>query len=84
MTAIQRGLFRRPGRTGDRLEYPLPNSPLAPAGKAIVDRLVGAVRLRAVDPAAANLARQLRFLSSLRVETKLEVCARLQHLHDPA
>jgi hypothetical protein len=34
---------------------------------AIVDRLVAAVRLRAVDP--ANLARQLRFLFSLRAET---------------
>jgi hypothetical protein len=34
MTAIQRGLFRRLGRRRNRREYLLPDSPLAPAGKA--------------------------------------------------
>jgi hypothetical protein len=43
MAAIQRGLFRRLGRRRNRLEYLLPDAPLAPAGKAIVDRLVGTV-----------------------------------------
>ena len=62
MAAIQRGLFRRLGRRRNRREYLLPDSPLAPAGKAIVDGLARAVRLRAVPPAAAGLARQLRFL----------------------
>ena len=50
MAAIQRGLFRRLGRRRNRLEYLLPDAPLAPAGKAIVDRLVGTVPLRAVGP----------------------------------
>jgi hypothetical protein len=69
MTAIQRGLFRRPGRSGNRLEYPPPNSPLAPAGKAIVDRLVGAVpkiaaerEILAVAYAPSTLKRQLLIL----------------------
>jgi hypothetical protein len=41
MAAIQRGLFRRLGRRRNHLEYLLPDASLAPAGKAIVDRLVG-------------------------------------------
>src|SRR5579875_2243650 len=56
---IQRDSFRRLGRRGNRLEYLLPDTPLAPAGKAIVDRLVGAIFLRAVDPAAAGFQHRL-------------------------
>jgi hypothetical protein len=83
MAAIQRRLFRWFGRRCDGLEDLLPNAPLAPAGETIVDRLVRAIFPRAIHPTTAGLARQLRFLSSLRAETKLEVCARLQHMHDP-
>ena len=54
MTAVQRGLFRRLGRRSNRREYFLPDAPLAPAGKAIVDRLVGAILPRAVHPATTH------------------------------
>lgn len=54
MAAIQRGLFRRLARRRNRFEYLLPDAPLAPACKAIVDRLVRAIIPRAVDPAAAD------------------------------
>ena len=56
-----RALIAEPNRLKSRLFLAnvtnaiLPDAPLAPAGKAIVDRLVGTVPLRAVDPAAANL-----------------------------
>ena len=52
MATIQCSLFRRFGRTRHRLEYPLPDSLLTPAGEAVVDGLVRAVFLRAILPAA--------------------------------
>ena len=55
VTTIQRGLFRRLAGSSQRFEYPLPNSSLAPPREAIVDRLVGAVVLRAVFPTTTDL-----------------------------
>jgi len=56
MVAHQRSLFRRLGRRCDGLEDLLPDSPLGPAGKTIVDRLVWAIFPRAIHPTTADLA----------------------------
>ena len=55
MTGIQSRLLRRIVRSGDALEYPLPNASLAPSREAVVDGLVRTIVLRAILPAAADL-----------------------------
>lgn len=55
MTAIQRGLLRRLGRSGNGCKDLLPNASLAPAREAVIDCLVRAIVFRAILPAAADL-----------------------------
>ena len=55
MTAIQRSLLRRLGRSRDSLEDLLPNASLAPAREAVIDCLVRAIVFRTILPAAADL-----------------------------
>src|ERR1700694_5495847 len=55
MAAVQRHLSGRVSGCCDSGEYGLPNSPLAPAREAIVDRLVRPILKRAVLPTASHL-----------------------------
>ena len=55
VTGIQSRLFGRIVRSGDALEYPLPDASLAPASETIVDGLSRTIVLRAILPAAADL-----------------------------
>jgi hypothetical protein len=54
MAAVERHLSGRVGIAGDRGKYRLPNTPLAPACEAIVDRFVRPVLARAIFPPASN------------------------------
>src|SRR5262249_53834383 len=54
MAAVERHLSRSVGIASDRSKYRLPDTALAPAGKAIVDCFVRPIFARAVFPAAAN------------------------------
>ena len=55
MAAVERHLPGRIGRCRNGGKYALPNSPFAPPGEAIVDRLVRAILAWAVLPPTTNL-----------------------------
>ena len=55
VAAVQRHLRRRFTRAGDGRKYALPDSPLAPAREAIVDRLVWSIFAWAILPATPHL-----------------------------
>jgi hypothetical protein len=54
MAAVERHLRRRVRIAGDRGKYRLPDTPLAPASEAIVDRLGRPVLARAIFPPTSD------------------------------